>query len=287
MNAPPASPHPASYKDAQTRSVSVRGVDFVYRRLGPKDGTPLIFLNHLAAVLDNWDPRVIDGLATARPVITFDNRGVGASTGSTPDTIEAMADDAVQFIRALGFDQVDLLGLSMGGFIAQVIAAEHPHLVRRIILAGTGPAGGPGIDKVTTLTLRDTLKGALTRQDPKRFLFFTDTPTGRKAARDFLERLKERTDDRDKAISLSSFRAQLKAIHRWGTQPPADLSRIHQPALLANGESDRMVPSENTLDLAARLPHAELVPLYRDAGHGGIFQYHDAFVSQALTFLGS
>lgn len=289
MSAPRSSstPTPTSYKSAPTRSVSVRGVDFVYRQLGPQDGVPLILLHHLAAVLDNWDPRVIDKLAARRRVITFDNRGVGASGGSTPDTIEAMAHDAVLFIRALGFDQVDLLGLSMGGFIAQVVAAEEPHLVRKIILAGTGPAAGPGIDKVTALTIRATLKGALTRQDPKQFLFFTDTEGGRRAGRAFLERLKERTDDRDKAISLSSFRAQLKAIHQWGLQVPADLSRIRHPALVANGESDRMVPSENTLDLAARLPQGELVPLYPDAGHGGIFQYHDEFVSQALEFLES
>ncbi|MGP3638063.1 alpha/beta fold hydrolase [Streptomyces sp. 24-1644] len=289
MTAPRSSsiPTPSSHQSAPTRSVSVRGVDFVYRQLGPEDGVPLILLNHLAAVLDNWDPRVIDGLAARRRVITFDNRGVGASGGSTSDTIEAMAHDAVLFIRALGFDQVDLLGLSMGGFIAQVIAAEEPHLVRKIILAGTGPAGGPGIDKVTALAIRATLKGALTRQDPKQFLFFTDTKGGRRAGHAFLERLKERTDNRDRTISLSSFRAQLKAIHRWGLQASADLSHIHHPTLVANGESDRMVPSENTLDLAARLPQGELVPLYPDAGHGGIFQYHEEFVPQALEFLES
>ncbi|WP_338498725.1 alpha/beta hydrolase [Streptomyces sp. SJL17-4] len=291
MTAPRRSPTPTptptpSHRDVPTRSVSLGGVDFVYRQLGPEgDGVPLILLHHLTAVLDNWDPRVVDGLAARRRVITFDNRGVGASGGSTPDTIEAMARDAVLFIRALGFEQVDLLGLSMDGFIAQVIAAEEPQLVRKVVLAGTGPAGGPGIDKVTALTLRDILKGILTRKDPKQFLFFTDTEHGRREARAFLERLKERTDDRDEAISLTSFRAQLKAIHRWGLQAPADLSRIRQPVLVANGESDRMVPSENTLDLAARLPRGELVPLYPDAGHGGIFQFHDAFVARALAFL--
>ncbi|MEU9144064.1 alpha/beta hydrolase [Streptomyces sp. NPDC048349] len=152
MNAPRSSPTPTpappSHKDVPTRPVSVRGVDFVYPQLGPEGGgVPLILLHHLTAVLDNWDPRVIDGLAAWRRVITFDNRGVGASGGSTPDTVEAMARDAVLFIRALGFDHVDLLGLSMGGFIAQVIASEEPQLVRRAVLAGTGPAGGPGIDK--------------------------------------------------------------------------------------------------------------------------------------------
>ncbi|MGW1985001.1 alpha/beta fold hydrolase [Streptomyces collinus] len=280
-------PTPSSYKNAPTRSVSVQGINFAYRQLGPDDGVPLILLNHLSAVLDNWDPRVVDKLAARRRVITYDNRGVGASGGSTPGTIEAMARDTVLFIRALGLDQVDLLGLSMGGFIAQVIAAQEPALVRKLILAGTGPAGGPGIDKVTSLTVQDMLKATLRRKDPKHYLFFTQTERGQRAAREFLARLKERTDDRDKAISVQSFRAQLKAIKRWGRTAPQDLSRIQQPVLVANGESDRMVPSENTLDLAARLPRGELVPLYPDAGHGGIFQYHDEFVARALEFLES
>ncbi|WP_098025139.1 alpha/beta fold hydrolase [Streptomyces sp. st115] len=278
-------PTPISYKNAPTRSVSVQGVHFAYRQLGPDAGVPLILLNHLSAVLDNWDPRVVDGLAARRRVITYDNRGVGASGGSTPDTIETMARDTVLFIRALGFDRVDLLGLSMGGFIAQVIAAEEPDLVRKLILAGTGPAGGPGIDKVTSVTVQDMLKATLQRKDPKHYLFFTQTEGGQRAAREFLARLKERTDDRDKAISVPSFRAQLKAIKRWGRTAPQDLSRIQQPVLVANGESDRMVPSVNTIDLAARLPRGELEPLYPDAGHGGIFQHHDRFVPRALAFL--
>jgi pimeloyl-ACP methyl ester carboxylesterase len=275
----------ASYKDAPTRSVSVDGVDLVYRELGPAGGVPVIFLNHLAAVLDNWDPRVVDGIAAQRRVITFDNRGVGASHGSTPDTIEAMAHDAVAFIRTLGFEQVDLLGFSMGGFIAQVIAQQEPELVRKIVLAGTGPAGGEGIDKVTALTLQDMVKGTLTLQDAKQFLFFTRTANGRRAGRDFLKRLKERTEGRDKRISPRAFRAHLKAIHRWGLQEPADLSSILHPVLVANGESDRMVPSKNSVRLAERLPNGGLIPLYPDAGHGGIFQYHEEFVPKALDFL--
>ena len=180
----------------------------------------MVFLTHLAAVLDNWDPRVVDGIAAQRPVITFDNRGVGASTGSTPATIQEMARDAVTFIRALGFDQVDLFGFSMGGMIAQVIAQEEPQLVRKMILAGTGPAGGEGIDKVTRISYLDTARGLLTRQDPKQFLFFTRTANGRRAGKEFLARLEERTNDRDKAISVGSFRAQLKAIHRWAGKSP-------------------------------------------------------------------
>jgi pimeloyl-ACP methyl ester carboxylesterase len=275
-----------SYKGASTRTVTAGGVDFAYRELGPKARVPVIFLTHLAAVLDNWDPRVVDGIAAHHRVIAFDNRGVGASSGSTPDTIEAMAKDAVAFIRALGLEQVDLFGFSMGGMIAQVIAQEEPRLVRRMILAGTGPAGGEGIDMVTRITYLDIARGQLTRRDPKEFLFFTRTENGRAAAREFLARLEERTDDRDKAISLRSLRAQLKAIHRWGKQQRADLSSVHQPVLVANGESDRMVPSENSVDLDLRLPNSELV-LYPDAGHGGVFQYHEDFVKRALEFLRS
>jgi pimeloyl-ACP methyl ester carboxylesterase len=274
----------ASFQNAPTHTVSAGGVDFAYRELGPKTGVPVVFLTHLAAVLDNWDPRVVDGIATKRRVITFDNRGVGASTGSTPKTIQAMAQDAVTFIRALGFTQVDILGFSMGGMIAQVIAQDEPQLVRKMIIAGTGPAGGEGIKNVTRLSHLDTIRGLLTFQDPKQFLFFTRTPNGRRAGKEFLARLKERKDNRDKAISLKSYGAQLKAIHRWGLERPSDLSVIRQPVLVANGESDRMVPTKNSVDLARRLPDSELV-IYPDAGHGGIFQFHGQFVEKALEFL--
>jgi pimeloyl-ACP methyl ester carboxylesterase len=273
-----------TWKTAPTHTIDAGGVSFVYRELGPSTGVPVVFLTHLAAVLDNWDPRVVDGIAAEHRVITFDSRGVGASGGSTPTTIEEMASDAVTFIRALGFEQVDLFGFSMGGMIAQVIAQTEPQLVRKIILAGTGPAGGEGIDKVTRISYLDIARGLLTRQDPKQFLFFTRTPNGRRAGKQFLARLTERTSDRDKAISIGALRAQLKAIHRWGQQEPADLSSIHQPVLVLNGESDRMVPTKNTVDLDRRLPNSQLV-IYPDAGQGGVFQFHDDSVKRTLAFL--
>ncbi len=273
-----------TWRTALTDTINAVGVQFAYRQLGPSTGVPVVFLTHLAAVLDNWDPRVVDGIAAKHRVITFDNRGVGASSGSTPTTIEEMAKDAVAFIRALGFDQVDFFGFSMGGMIAQLIAQEEPQLVRKMILAGTGPAGGEGIEKVTRISYLDIARGLVTRQDPKQFLFFTRTPNGRRAGKKFLARLKERTSDRDKAISVRSFRAQLKAIHRWGQQTPADLSGIHQPVLVMNGDSDRMVPTKNTVDLDRRLPNSQLV-IYPDAGHGGVFQFHEDFVKRALEYL--
>src|SRR4051812_35526990 len=285
LDAPNGAASRTTWKTAPTHTLNAGGVEFAYRQLGPQTGVPVVMLTHLAAVLDNWDPRVIDGIAEKHPVIAFDNRGVGASSGSTPKTIEQMARDAVTFIRALGLDRVDLIGFSMGGMIAQVIAQEEPRLVRKMILAGTGPAGGEGIDKVTRISYLDTARGLLTRQDPKQFLFFTRTPNGRAAGKEFLARLEERTDDRDKAISVGSFRAQLKANHRWGRHEPADLTSIRQPVLVMNGESDRMVPTTNTVDLHRRLPDSRLV-LYPDAGHGGVFQFHEDFVKRALEFLG-
>jgi pimeloyl-ACP methyl ester carboxylesterase len=272
------------YKDAPTRTVEVAGTRFAYRQLGAAEGIPVILLMHMTGVLDDWDPRVVDGLAARHRVITFDNRGVGASQGKTPNTIAAMASDAIAFIRALGFDQVDLLGLSLGGFVVQEMVRQEPQLFRKLILAGTGPAGGRGIDKITSLAIRGALRGALTFKDAKHYLFFTQTPNGKLAARQFLKRLKESTAERDEAISLPAFRSQLKAVHAWGLQTPADLNGIRQPVLVANGEDDLMVPSSNSFDLAQRLPNAQL-RLYHDAGHVGIFQYHEEFVAQALEFL--
>lgn len=274
-----------SYKNAQTRTVTADGVTFAYRDLGPRTGMPVIFITHLAAVLDNWDPRVVDGIAAKHRVITFDLRGVGASSGKTPKTIEEMARDSVTFIRALGFEQVDILSFSMGGMIAQVIAQTDPQLIRRLILAGTGPAGGEGIKNVTRISHYDTVRALLTFQDVKQFLFFTRTPNGIRAGKQFLARLKERTQDRDKAIRLKSYFSQLKAIHRWGLAQPQDLSVIKIPVLVANGDDDRMVPTSNTYDMDRRLPNSELV-IYPDGGHGGIFQYHEQFVPTALEFFG-
>lgn len=195
-----------------------------------------------------------------------------------------MADDATSFIKAKGFQKVDLLGFSMGGMIAQEIVLKQPQLVRKLILAGTGPAGGPGIRSVAGVANYDLLRAIFSGQDPKQFLFFTRTPNGIAAGKAFLQRLQERSENRDKAISFGAYMAQLQALKAWGEKPAVDLSVIKQPALVANGDHDRMVPSSNTYDLAKCLPNSELV-IYPDAGHGGVFQYHEDFVPKALTFL--
>jgi pimeloyl-ACP methyl ester carboxylesterase len=265
--------------------ITAGDVTFAYRELGQQNGgTPVVFLAHLAAVLDNWDPRIMDGIAAKHHVIAFDNRGIGASSGSPSRSMEQMADDAAIFIKAMGHRQVDLMGFSMGGMVAQEVVLKEPQLVRRMILAGTGPAGGEGISSVAGVTFYDMLRGFLTGQDAKQYLFFTRTPGGIEAGKAFLERLKERTENRDKEISVRAFLAQLQALRAWGQKEPADLSVVKHPVLVVNGDADRMVPTLNTRDLAQRLPNSTLV-VYPDAGHGGIFQFHTDFVPSALEFL--
>ncbi|WP_416405057.1 alpha/beta fold hydrolase [Arthrobacter sp. LFS091] len=274
-----------SYLQVPAKTVTAGGVTYAYREMGPKGGVPVVFLIHLAGTMDNWDPRIIDPIAAKHHVITFSNRGVGATTGTVPDSIESMADDAATFIQALGYQQVDLFGFSLGGMIAQSLVLKHPGLVRKLVLAGTGPAGGEGIQKIMGTTYYDVLRGSLTRQDPKEFLFFNRNATGKPAARAFINRLKERTTNREAPIKLSAFQTQLKAIRRWGLSPSADLGVITQPTLIANGDNDRMVPSVLSSDMHRRIPGSELV-IYPDSGHGGIFQFHDRFVPVALEFLG-
>ena len=284
MSNPPATGSTKTWRDTPTKSVNAAGTTFVYRQLGPATGVPVIMLNHWGAVLDNFDPRIVDGLAASRPLIAVNYRGVGGSGGKALLTVAEMADDAISLIRALGLTEIDLFGFSLGGFVAQDIVLKAPDLIRKVILTGTGPAGGEGIDRVGAVSWPLIIKGMLTFRDPKFYLFFTSTANGRRAAAAFLKRLQERKADRDKPITVGAFLRQLRAIHAWGRQTRQDLGAIRKPVLVANGDQDLMVPSSNSADLARRIQNAELV-LYEDAGHGGIFQYHEVFVTKAVEFL--
>lgn len=274
----------ASYKDAPGRSITADGVSYAYRELGPRGGVPVIFLVHLAATLDNWDPRVVDPIARDHHVITFDNRGVGASSGQVPGSIEEMAQDAYSFIKALGFDTVDIFAFSLGGMVAQSLAVMHPELVRKLILMGTGPKGDKSTDRVTAITYLDMARAALSRSDPKEFLFFNRDTEGKHAAKAFVKRLQERTVDRDAPISIKALQAQLKAIKNWGRSAPMDLAKITQPVLIVNGANDRMVPTRFSEDLHRRISGSELI-IYPGAGHGSIFQFHEQFTTAAIEFL--
>lgn len=274
-----------TYITSQTKSILVNGTSFTYRITGEGNGLPIILFNHLSGNLDNWDPRVIDALATRHTVITFNNRGVGSSSGKVPLTVEEMARDGIAFIEALGYEKVNVFGFSLGGMVVQELVRMRPELVEKIVLAGTGPAGGAGMENVTKLTYYDMLRAFSTLQDPKVFLFFTQTTNGKQKAKEFLGRLKERKVNRDKGITVPNFQRQLKAIRSFALQKPVDLSYITQPTLVANGDNDRMVPSANTEDLARRIKNSQLV-IYKDAGHAGIFQEYEQFNTVVLKFLG-
>jgi pimeloyl-ACP methyl ester carboxylesterase len=273
-----------SYAETPARTIRVGAETFAYRELGPKGGVPVVFFNHLGATLDNWDPRIVDAIAARRHVITFDQPGVGASSGSVPGTIEEAADDAYRFVTALGHTTIDVFSFSMGGMVAQDLVLEHPTLVRKLVLTGTGPRGGKDMDKVVGVTYLDILRATLTRADPKQFLFFNRDATGKKAGKEFVARLAERTTDRDKKMAFRGFRTQLEAIVRYARSAPSDLSAITQPTLIANGDNDRMVPPVLSEDLHRRIAGSQLV-IYPNSGHGAVFQYHKTFAPVVADFL--
>ena len=270
---------------APTKFVEAGGITYAYRRFGKEGGVPLVLLQHFTGTMDMWDPAVVDGLARERTIVLFDNAGVSRSSGATPDNVKAMADNALAFIEALGLKQVDLLGFSLGGFIAQLLAAEHPRLVRRVILAGTGPEGGEGIRNLPEVLQRAQQHSP---NDLRQFLFFDQTETSQTAGRAFLARQAQRTADRDPQSTEQTIGAQLKAIVDWGTgsvsRSTSRLQSIAQPVLVVNGKNDIMVPTINSFEMFRHLPDATLV-LYPDSGHGGLFQHGESFVHDALRFL--
>lgn len=273
-----------AWRDTRTKTVVIDGTPFSYRELGDASGVPVIFLPHFTAVLDDWDPRVLDGVAAQHHVIAFDNRGVGATGSKVPHDLEQMATDAIAFIRALGHERVDLVGFSLGGAVAQLIALRAPDLVRRMVLAGTGPRGGGGIWKMPFIVGSAYAKAFATRKDPRHFLFFPRTKEGQAAAKEYFARLAERTEDLDRPISRQAGLAQLRAITAAGLHAPDDLSAIKVPVLIANGDHDLMVASEHSADMARRIPDATLI-VYPHSGHGGVFQHHEEFVPEVLAFL--
>ncbi|HVM89913.1 MAG TPA: alpha/beta hydrolase [Puia sp.] len=284
MNTTKAQSGNYTYATVPTQFVNANGIKFAYRSYGKTGDIPVIYFNHLTANLDNCDPRIMDAIAANRQIISFDYRGIGATTGRQGESIADMAKDGIAFIHALGYNQVDIVAFSMGGFITQEILLAEPQLVRKAVLAGTGPRGGEGIPAVVSRTYSDIFKGLLTFRDPKFYLFFNQNKIGKAAARDFLSRLKERKENRDKKVKLYVLKKQLKAIKVWANEKPMDLSVFKLPVFIANGDNDRMVPSTLSNYMAKRFPNAQL-KVYPDSGHGGIFQYHEEFIPQAIEFL--
>jgi pimeloyl-ACP methyl ester carboxylesterase len=274
-----------THLSAHTRFVDAGGVRFAHRRVGASAGVPLVLLQHFTGTMDAWDPLVVDGFGRERPVILVDNAGVGASGGDTPETVGEMADPILAFLAALGLARIDILGFSLGGMIAQLIAARRPELVRRMILAGTGPEGGEGIREMGGVVARGQRASPA---EPRLALFFEPTESSQAAGRAFIKRQARRTEDRDPDTSPAAVRAQLAAITRWGESSAEDgaarLRGITQPVLVVNGKSDRMIPTPNSYMLFEQLPDARLL-LFPDSGHGAIFQFAGEFVDAGLRFL--
>ncbi|KRB33514.1 alpha/beta hydrolase [Mesorhizobium sp. Root695] len=278
-----ASQDDATLETAPTRYIEGSGIRFAYRRLGPSTGTALVLLQHFSGNIDAWDPAVVNILAADRPVIVFDNAGVGRSTGQTPDSIEAMARDAVAFIELLGLSEVDILGFSLGGCVAQQIAAEHGTLVRKLILVGTAPKGG---EEHLLAVLQDAFSQNEV-PDPRLPLFFTKSSASQSAGRAFLKRAKVRKEDRDTDNGSTVTDPQAKALITWCATPDPEhaiLRAIRQPALVVSGSHDTMLPADNAYAMFKALSNAQLV-LYPDSGHGSLFQHHELFVSHVRTFL--
>jgi pimeloyl-ACP methyl ester carboxylesterase len=278
----------APYTDATTqRMTAENGIEYAYRDLG-ESTVPLVLLQHFRGNLDNWDPALIDALAANRRVVTFDNAGVGATTGMTPNTIEAMAHDAITFLDAMSFEHVDLLGFSIGSFVAQEIALIRPQLLRRVVLASSAPQGAAGMHGWAPEVISAVGRP---QTSPEGYLevFFAPTSTSQQAGRQAAGRIfGGRTTDRDEPTTWQTRQGQYDAVCAWGIPNHSLLQRvtaIDLPVFVANGDSDPMILPRFSHLLAGLLPNAR-VKIYPDSAHGFLFQYADEFAADVHDFLG-
>ncbi|KQX07750.1 alpha/beta hydrolase [Leifsonia sp. Root1293] len=276
----------SQYTAPNLRIDGPNGSTYAYRRFGRTGTTPVIFLQHFRGNLDGWDPDLVDPISAEREVVLYDPSGIGLSTGAIPDTFRDFARDALTFIDTLGFTQVDIFGFSIGGMIAQEVALQRPALIRRLILAGTGPEGGRNMHGWTDIPRAHAMKDEQGAEDIL-YLFFAPTPDSQAKGGEFVGRIFTRTDDRDALPSLAVRDAQAAAAIEWGIKDYSRLARLEnilQPTLVANGDNDIMVPTENSYLLAGHLPNARL-SIYPNANHGFLFQYPTEFAAEVNAFL--
>jgi len=274
------------HQKAQTKFLDVDGTRYAYRVLGNKGGIPLVLLQGSFFNMDEWDPKVTNGLARYNKVIIFDNKGQGATNGKTPASIPEMARDAVSFIKALGYPKVNLLGFSMGGYMTQEILLTEPQLVNKVVLTSTGPQGAEGL---SDLLVRLGEVSKKTPDDQLLSLLFTQSDYSQESGRLFLQRIHKRTVNRDLETTNESNGAQVAAVLGWAQPKDGTFDRlktITQPVLIFEGRNDILVPVANSFHLFQNIPNARLV-LFPDAGHGSIFQFTDLFLAEAIPFLKS
>ncbi|MEV8508502.1 alpha/beta hydrolase [Actinoplanes sp. NPDC051475] len=273
---------------AQDLTVDAPSATFTYRRLGPRSGVPIVLLQRFRGTIDHWDPGFLDLLAAEHDVIVFDNVGIGYSTGEPRDSPEGFADGAAEFIEALGLDRVDLLGWSLGGVVAQQVTLRRPDLVRRLVVAGSGPGPVPGTAPMSERVLGIMAKPTTDDQDDMLYLFYPETDGARAAGRAHLARIGRRLRQGGPQVSPAAVKGQLEAVRKAMSVPfdrvRANLEAIKQPALFANGVHDVMVPAMASYVAVQHLDSAVLV-LYSDAGHGFLFQHAKQFVAEVTTFL--
>jgi len=276
-----------THQTAPTQFIKANGIQFAYRRFGKPGGLPLVFNMHFTGTMDHWDPAVTDGFARDREVILFNNAGVSSSSGEVPTSVEEMAANAVAFIKALRLDQVDLLGFSLGGLIAQEVAITTPKLVRRLVLVGTGPRGGEGMATLTP-EAQAVFSGKYENPDHVWLgAFFTPSKASQAAGHQYLRRFRLRTDGRDPEVNEKVAPAQLQALNRWGAPREAPyeyLKQIAQSTLVVNGSNDVLVYTVNSFILQQNIPDAQLI-LYPDSNHGSQYQYPELFVRHVSMFL--
>ena len=276
-----------SHQTAPTQFVDAKGIRFAYRRFGKSGGVPLVFNMHFTGTMDHWDPAVTDGFAKDREVILFDNAGISSSSGEVPTSIEEMAADAAAFVKALGLTEVDVLGFSLGGLIAQTLAIAEPKLVRRVVLVGTGPRSGEGM---ATLTPEAQEIFGATYEEPDNLwlrVHFSPSERSQAAGRDFLKRFRLRSEGRDPEVSEKVAPAQIEALGKWGApreNPYEYLKKLTQPTLIVNGGADVIIYTVNSFILQQNIPNAQLI-LYPDANHGSQYQYPELFVRHVSMFL--
>jgi pimeloyl-ACP methyl ester carboxylesterase len=276
-----------THQTAPTQFVNAAGIRFAYRRFGRSGTVPLVFNMHFTGTMDHWDPAVTDGLARDLEVILFDNAGISSSSGEVPTSIEQMAANAAAFIRAIGLTQVDVLGFSIGGLVAQQLTLTEPELVRRLILVGTGPRSGEGMASLTPESQQ--IFGAHYDEPDHLWLkvFFTPSEASQAAGRAYLKRFRLRADHRDPEVNDKVAPAQLEALAKWGApreNPFEYLKAITQPTLVVNGDRDVIIYSVNSWILQQHLPNAQLI-IYPDANHGSQYQYPERFVQHVSVFL--
>lgn len=273
--------------EAEDLVVEGRSARFTYRRLGPRGGVPLVLLNRFRGTIDWWDPEFVDFLADGHDVIMFDNVGIGYTTGEPRDSVEEFADGAVDFIEALGLSQVDLLGWSLGGVVAQHVALRRPDLVRRLVVAGSGSGMTPDMPEMASRVLEIMAKPDAD-EDDLLYLFYPETDAARAAGAEHLAKVSKRLAAGGPAVSETAANRQLEAIGKaWSVpweQVRANLETIEQPVLYANGMHDVMVPAQASYLAVEHLDSAVLV-LYSDAGHAFLFQHAEAFSRQVADFL--